>query len=266
MAVLSRAIGSHTILGSSIDDSVGEAFDKTARLLDITQIPGGPHLERLAAEGDPSAHSLPKPLCKTRDPELRSNCDFSFSGLKTAVRQLVEKELPASRTKEMSEAELRSARADIAASFQRVAVEHLCERTERAVNWAKEMEPDIKVMVVAGGVAANKAVRKGLSEIAEDNSIEMRCPPPRLCVDNGVMIAWAGVERLLLGLYEAPPSLANVEHFTEIRPRWPIGERDSRSQQQKAPKGSKRKRAPEVVGNGVGPESGGEPAAAKVRR
>merc|ERR550514_1112749 len=109
MAVLSRGLGDHRILGSTIDDSIGEAFDKTARLLGITQIPGGPHLERLAKEGDVDAFdtALPRPLSKTRDPVLQKGCDFSFSGLKTAVRQLVEKELPDSMKANMDEADVR---------------------------------------------------------------------------------------------------------------------------------------------------------------
>jgi len=248
MAVLTRGIGSHTILGSTLDDSVGEAFDKTARTLGIAQIPGGPHLEKLAREGDAGAHRLPKPLSKTRDPWLQKSCDYSFSGLKTAVRSLCEKAIPALADKDAPEPdERRRARADIAASFQRVAVEHLCERAGRAAEWATEQEPEIKSLVVAGGVAANQQVRQGLKEVAEDADLEMRCPPPRLCVDNGVMVAWAGVERLRLGLYEEPPSAARADHFVEIRPRWPLGGRDPRStgpMVPKPPKGQKRKAPP----------------------
>merc|ERR1712083_672241 len=124
-------------------------------------------------------------------------------------------------------------RADIAASFQRVAVEHLCERAARAVDWAQEMEPTVASLVVAGGVAANQSVREGLRQVAEETSLEMRCPPPRLCVDNGVMVAWTGVERLHLGLYEEPPSATGAEHFVETRPRWPLGNRDERSKSNK---------------------------------
>lgn len=248
MAVLTRGIGDHTILGSTIDDSIGEAFDKTARVLGITEVPGGPHLERLAKEGDASAHTLTKPLSKTRNVALQKGCDFSFSGLKTAVRTLFDKTVPAKEDPKGEEsAERRAARADIAAAFQRVAVEHLCERARRAAEWALELEPTIQSLVVAGGVAANQAVRQGVNEVAEGAGLALRCPPPRLCVDNGVMVAWAGVERLRLGLYEEPPSAARAEHFVEIRPRWPLGRRDSRSMQletiqaAKAPKGQKRK-------------------------
>jgi len=243
LAVLSRGLGQHLILGSTIDDSIGEAFDKTARALGITQVPGGPHLERLAKEGDVEVYRrvLPKPLSKTRDPVLKSGCDFSFSGLKTSVRTLVEKELSKVSAPEIPEAETRQTKANIAAAFQHVAVEHLCQRATRAAEWAKELEPGIKSLIIAGGVAANQAVRKGLTEVAEAAGITMQCPPPRLCVDNGVMVAWAGIERLRLGLFEAPPSEAGVEHAVEIRPRWPLGERDSRGHISKHPKGQKRR-------------------------
>ena len=95
MLVLSRALGQHTILGSTLDDSIGEAFDKTARLLGISKIPGGPSLEKLALLGDAKKHQLPRPLSKTKDASLRSSCDFSFSGLKSAVRLLLDSTLPA---------------------------------------------------------------------------------------------------------------------------------------------------------------------------
>lgn len=240
MAVLTRGVGQHIILGSTIDDSIGEAFDKTARVLGITQVPGGPHLERLAKDGDPKVHVLPRPLSKTRDKALMDGCDYSFSGLKTAVRTLVEKQLPSAKASALAEEDLHKAKADVAAAFQNVAVQHLCERASRAAGWAMELEPSTKWLVVAGGVAANKEVRKGLEEVAEEHSLQMRCPPPRLCVDNGVMVAWAGIERFLLGLYEEPPSKTGADNHVEIRPRWSLGERDPRSQQ-RFPKGQKRK-------------------------
>mmetsp|Transcript_24657 Transcript_24657/g.39600 ORF Transcript_24657/g.39600 Transcript_24657/m.39600 type:complete len:699 (+) Transcript_24657:42-2138(+) len=243
LAVLTQGLGQHRILGSTIDDSIGEAFDKTARLLGISKIPGGPHLERLAREGDAEVFgtSLPMPLSKTRDPVLQKGCDFSFSGLKTAVRTLVDRELPDDKKSSMPESSVDEIRANIAAAFQEVAVKHLCQRAARAAEWALEYEPKLKWLIVAGGVAANQVVRAGLREVAENAGLEMRCPPPRLCVDNGVMVAWAGIERLRLGLFEVPPSESGVEHAVEIRPRWPLGERDARCQPQKLPKGQKRK-------------------------
>jgi len=271
MSVLTRGLGSHVILGSTIDDSIGEAFDKTARLLEITQVPGGPHLEKLAKEGDASKHSLPKPLSKTRDPVLQKGCDYSFSGLKTAVRTLCAKALPAKAAAGAAEGEVgkeppeesserRKARADVAAAFQSVAVAHLCERADRAVSNALEEEPSIASMVVAGGVAANQAVRQGLREIAEGAGLELTCPPPRLCVDNGVMVAWAGIERLRHGLYEEPPSTAGVEQSVEIRPRWPLGPRDARSQPPALPKSQKQQKRKQV------PEDAQEAPAQKEAR
>merc|ERR1712086_809974 len=128
------------------------------------------------------------------------------------------------------------------------------------------MGPELKFIIVAGGVAANQTVRKGLREVAECAGLEMRCPPPRLCVDNGIMVAWAGIERLRLGLYEVPPSESGVEHAIEIRPRWPLGERDARSQTQKLPKGQKRKFTGVEKGKGPAVSAPSDETAAKVAK
>eukprot|EP01065_Artemidia_motanka_P035327 TRINITY_DN43249_c0_g1_i1.p1 TRINITY_DN43249_c0_g1~~TRINITY_DN43249_c0_g1_i1.p1 ORF type:complete len:677 (+),score=141.96 TRINITY_DN43249_c0_g1_i1:94-2031(+) len=227
MALLTTALGEHTILGSTLDDSVGEAFDKTARVLGITAVPGGPALERLAARGDPKKYSLPKPLSKAGK-ALRDSCDYSFSGLKTAVRTLTGSLLPVNCS--LTEEEQQQVRADVAACFQARAVEHLVERAGRAVQWAKEIRPDLSAVVVAGGVAANKLVREGFRGMAERNGLPMLVPPPRLCVDNGVMVAWAGHERLRHGLCDAPPAeVAKAGLFVEVISRWPLGPRDPRS-------------------------------------
>uniref|UniRef100_K1P1Q4 N(6)-L-threonylcarbamoyladenine synthase n=1 Tax=Magallana gigas TaxID=29159 RepID=K1P1Q4_MAGGI len=274
MLVLSRGAGDHTVLGSTLDDSIGEAFDKTARLLGIDSIPGGPPLERLAAEGDPTAFSLPKPLSRSKDDRLRSSCDFSYAGLKSAVRCLVEETQPTKRQRKaaarlaarnaacgekdeygaseatdlpetkdggscdgpapMTVEEMAAAkekrRADVAASFQRVAVEHLAERTERAIGWAREVEPTLNCVVVAGGVAANKEVRRQLTAVCERSQLPLVCPPVKLCTDNGTMVAWTGMLRLWLGLAEPPLRESdNIDLFVEVRPKWPIGKRDPRS-------------------------------------
>jgi tRNA threonylcarbamoyl adenosine modification protein TsaD len=219
MIVLSEALGSHTILGSTIDDSAGEAFDKTARLLGITKVPGGPPLEKLAQKGQPS-FDLPVPLAKTRDQTLQNGCDFSFSGLKTAVRQLVAKE---GNAEEVA--------ADIAASFQETCVQHLVSRTQRGIEWAKE-KADIRHLVVAGGVAANSAVRQGLAELCEREKLAFVRPPLKYCADNGTMVAWTGIERLELGLADPPPPKPTADSplHVEVRPRWNIGPRDDRCQ------------------------------------
>jgi len=290
MLVLSRAAGDHTVLGATLDDSIGEAFDKTARLLGIDAIPGGPPLERLAAKGDPKAHALPRPLSRTKDERLRSNCDFSFSGLKSAVRTLVE---PSAPTKKQRKAAARAAaeaaaaggagaaeeeeeeeapvsaeeaaaaeekrRADIAASFQRVAVEHLAERAERAIGWAREVEPTLSCVVAAGGVAANGEVRRQLSAACRRAGLPLVCPPIALCTDNGTMVAWTGMLRLWLGLAEPPlRECDDIELFVEVRPKWPIGPRDARSTTQ-AQQLARRKRPGDAgVGGAPEPRGGGQ--------
>ena len=257
MLVLSRGVGDHRILGSTLDDSIGEAFDKTARLLGITQVPGGPPLERLAREGNARAHALPMPMSKTRDTALRASCDFSYAGLKSAVRQLLERQLPADETPPPADDERHRRRADVAASFQRVAVAHLAERTARALRWAAEGDGGdgggggggggaaLTCLVVAGGVAANQTVRSELARVAAEAGLPMVCPPIRLCTDNGIMVAWAGMQRLRLGLAE-PPLAPNddVDLHVEVRPRWPIGFRDPRSTTQQQQLAKRKRPAP----------------------
>ena len=192
-----RGVGHYARLGGTIDDAVGEAFDKVAKLLGLGW-PGGPALERLAAGGDASRHKLPRPLIG------RTGCDFSFSGLKTAAAQMVAAfppgPLPA-----------RDA-ADIAAAFQASVADVLADRVGNALT----MMPEARLLVVAGGVAANQAIRARLAVLAAERGVALAAPPLRLCGDNAVMVAWAGIERLRLGLrsaMDAPP-----------RPRWPLDE------------------------------------------
>ncbi len=188
-------VGAYRRLGGTIDDAVGEAFDKVAKLLGLGW-PGGPALERLAEGGDPARFALPRPL------RGRAGCDFSFSGLKTAVAGLVAGygagPLPAQEA------------ADIAAGFQAAVTDVLADRVAHAL----EMMPEARLLVVAGGVAANQAIRARLAGLAQERGIRLAAPPVRLCGDNAVMVAWAGIERLRLGLAgdrAAPP-----------RPRWPL--------------------------------------------
>lgn len=226
MVLLTTGLGEHTILGSTLDDSIGESFDKTARLLGITQVPGGPHLEKLASSGDSSKYSLPRPLSNSKDTQLRTGCDYSFSGLKTSTRMLVEREL----TEKLEGDQREQVRADIAACFQKTAVAHLVERVDRAMVWAKEARSDLTAMIVAGGVACNKLVRSELARVAGAHDLQFMVPPVRLCVDNGVMVAWTGIERLRRGLAEKPPTdKSKAELFAEVRPRWALGPRDPRS-------------------------------------
>jgi N6-L-threonylcarbamoyladenine synthase len=188
-------VGKYRRLGSTLDDAVGEAFDKTAKLLGLPY-PGGPALESIAAEGDPQRFDLPRPLLR------REGCDFSFSGLKTAVAQLV--------AGHGSGALPRKLVADIAASFQAAVADIMADRLGHAL----AMLPEANAVIIAGGVAANQALRTRLAIVTGARGKPLIAPPQRLCTDNAVMVAWAGIERLRLGLTD-PLS-------TPCRPRWPL--------------------------------------------
>jgi N6-L-threonylcarbamoyladenine synthase len=187
-----RGPGDFTRLGTTIDDAVGECFDKTAKLLGLG-FPGGPAVERVALGGDPKRFALPRPMWR------KPGCDFSFSGLKTAVRQAAEK-LPANDAQAIS---------DLCASFQRTVGDVLADRCANALLLAPS-----PTLVVAGGVAANIYLRGRLEEIAARYGARLVAPPIELCTDNGAMIAWAGLERLRLGK-------ADALDFRP-RPRWPL--------------------------------------------
>ena len=189
-------VGRYRRLGGTIDDAVGEAFDKVGKLLGLPW-PGGPALERLAVGGDAARHPFPQPL------RGRAGCDFSFSGLKTAVAQRIAG-LPTPLLEQDS--------ADIAAGFQRAVAEVLADRAGHAM----AMMPEAKLLVVAGGVAANGAVRSALDAAARVRGVTLVAPPVRLCTDNAVMVAWAGLERLRLGMTDALDFAP--------RPRWPLAE------------------------------------------
>jgi N6-L-threonylcarbamoyladenine synthase len=192
-----EGVGRYRRLATTIDDAAGEAFDKVAKLLGLGW-PGGPALERLAAEGDPGAFPLPRPMFR------RPGCDFSFSGLKTAVAQIAAGGVSDRR------------RADLAASFQRSVTDVMADRATHAMAMMRERHPEARLLVVAGGVAANAAIRAALTRVAEAHGFRMVAPPLRLCSDNAVMVAWAGIERLRLG----------VSDGMEVapRPRWPLAE------------------------------------------
>ncbi|KAJ3679849.1 hypothetical protein LUZ60_016127 [Juncus effusus] len=221
LLILANELGNYTQLGTSIDDAIGEAYDKSARWLglDISK-GGGPALEKLAQQGDSDSVKFRIPMRQHKD------CNFSYAGLKTQVRLAIEarnikSEIPICEASE----EDRKARADIAASFQRVAVLHLEERCQRAIEWALKIDPSIKSLVVSGGVASNKYVRSRLENISEKNGLKLVCPPPSLCTDNGVMIAWTGIEHYIAGRFEPPPPPNEPDNFQyDLRPRWPLGE------------------------------------------
>ena len=183
-----RGPGDFTRLGTTIDDAVGECFDKTAKLLGLG-FPGGPAVEQAAKTGDPARFTLPRPMWR------KPGCDFSFSGLKTAVRQLAER-LPKGDARAV---------ADLCAAFQRTVGDVLADRCANALGVAPS-----DTLVVAGGVAANTYLRGRL----EGLGVRLVAPPIKLCTDNGAMIAWAGIERLRRGMTD-PLDFAP-------RPRWPL--------------------------------------------
>lgn len=193
-----EGVGAYRRLGTTVDDAVGEAFDKVAKMLRLG-FPGGPAVEKVAREGDAARFALPRPLMG------RPGCDFSFSGLKTAVRQLAEAQ---------GDLDGRT-RADIAAAFQQAVADVLADRASHAMRMAAPSMPlKARRLVVAGGVASNLALRERLEATASAEGYELVVPPARLCTDNGAMIAWAGAERFALGLTDPLD--------TGPRARWPL--------------------------------------------
>ena len=189
-------VGQYRRLGTTLDYAAGECFDKAAKMLGLG-FPGGPAIEAAASLGDPDRFSLPRPL------KGRVGCDFSFSGLKTAVRQVVEALHPGPLKPEDAN--------DLAASLQRAAVAHIVDRCANVFAMAAEKPT---AFVAAGGVAANTALRTALNTLAVQHDLPFVVPPPALCTDNAVMIAWAGLERLRLGLTD-PLDF-------KPKPRWPL--------------------------------------------
>jgi N6-L-threonylcarbamoyladenine synthase len=186
-------VGHYTRLATTIDDAIGEAFDKTAKVLGLG-FPGGPAVERAAATGNPRRFALPRPLFGSPEPH------FSFAGLKSAVLRQWQALHDAGDTE----------RADLAAAFQQAAADCLVDRTARAIL----AFPEATALVVAGGVASNQAIRTALSGLAERHGLPFVAPPLWLCTDNAAMIAWAGAERFALGLTDTLDAPA--------RPRWPL--------------------------------------------
>ncbi len=202
--ILVRGVGDYERWASTIDDALGEAFDKTAKLLGLPY-PGGPNVERQAVNGDASRFSLPRPL-KGED-----RLDFSFSGLKTAVRQAATAIAPLGAQDV----------ADICAAFQLAITETLAERVGRSLARFRRIYPDVEdaPLVVAGGVAANKAIRATLEGLCASHGMRFVAPPIELCTDNAAMIAWAGIERMRAGLVDSHASLSFAP-----RSRWPLDE------------------------------------------
>ena len=187
--LLVSGVGRYTRLATTIDDALGEAFDKTAKILGLGY-PGGPAVERLAATGDAKAVRLPRPLLGAAEPH------FSFAGLKSAVLRAKQAGIHAD--------------ADIAAAFQQAAIDCVIDRTKRAMAAAGPVD----ALVVAGGVAANRAIRAALEGLATAQGMRFVAPPLALCTDNAAMIAWAGVEKFNRGDRDTLEVVA--------RPRWPL--------------------------------------------
>jgi N6-L-threonylcarbamoyladenine synthase len=192
-----RGVGDYLRLGGTVDDAIGEAFDKTAKLLGLGY-PGGPLVEKEALNGDAARFALPRPMSGRHD------ADFSLSGLKTALRLEAEKIAP------LSDQDV----ADLCASFQQAVVDVVMDRLRLGLRMFRDRIGTPNALVCAGGVAANQAIRKVLHRIAFEAGTELVAPPPALCTDNGAMIAWAGAERLALGL-------TDTLDFAP-RPRWPL--------------------------------------------
>lgn len=190
-------VGHYTRIGTTIDDAIGEAFDKVGKMLGLPY-PGGPHVERMAENGNPERFDLPRPMQGRVEP------NFSLSGLKTAMRIAADQIAPLTREDV----------ADLCASFQAAVVDVIVERTRMGLRAFREKFGHPQALVVAGGVGANQSVRRALQRLSFEAGLKLVIPPPKLCTDNGAMVAWAGIERLSLNLIdgmETPP-----------RARWPL--------------------------------------------
>jgi N6-L-threonylcarbamoyladenine synthase len=192
-----NGVGDYRRLGTTVDDAVGEAFDKTAKMLGLAY-PGGPLVEREAARGDETRFRLPRPMLG------RDRPDFSLSGLKTALRLEAERIVPL-RDQDV---------ADLCAAFQAAIVDILVDRTRAGLRAFHDVAGHPTALVVAGGVAANEAIRRGLNRLAAESGLRLVTPPPALCTDNGAMVAWAGLERLRVGLVD--------DLSAPARARWPL--------------------------------------------
>ena len=192
-----EGVNKYQKLGGTIDDALGEAFDKVAKMLKLGY-PGGPIVEKLALEGDENRFKLPRSL------KGRKGCDFSFSGLKTAVKREVDS------IENITEQDIK----DICASFQKCVGDIIKDRLKNAIQMYEDLHPNGKRLVIAGGVAANKYINKTIDEITNEYGYTRHSPPIGLCTDNGAMIAWAGVERMKEGL---------VDDISFVpRARWPL--------------------------------------------
>ncbi|MEL6961696.1 MAG: tRNA (adenosine(37)-N6)-threonylcarbamoyltransferase complex transferase subunit TsaD [Pseudomonadota bacterium] len=194
-----KGVGDYQRLGTTLDDALGEAYDKAAKMLNLGY-PGGPAIEATALAGRADAFEFPRPMAG------KPNCHFSFSGLKTALRHAIQALGPKSLDPPYIN--------DLCASFQAAAIDSLLDRTRRATKVVQSMKTPPKALVVAGGVAANTYLKTRLIDLAAKAGLSLIVPPARLCTDNGTMIAWTGIERLALGLHD--------DLTVQARARWPL--------------------------------------------
>ncbi|MBQ8293816.1 MAG: tRNA (adenosine(37)-N6)-threonylcarbamoyltransferase complex transferase subunit TsaD [Alphaproteobacteria bacterium] len=198
--LLVRGVGNYELIGQTLDDSAGEAFDKVAKMLGLGY-PGGPIVDARAKNGNPRAFQFPRPLCD------KPGCDFSFSGIKTAARTFLGRV-----TQPLSDEYIN----DFCASFQASVVDCIINRLGNAVRDSRVMAAAPRTLVVAGGVAKNSAIRSAMESLAERHNMVFAAPPMNLCTDNGAMIAWAGLENYRIGRV--------VDSPIAPRPRWPLTE------------------------------------------
>ncbi len=198
--LLVRGVGQYEMIGQTLDDSAGEAFDKVSKMLGLGY-PGGPIVDKRAQMGNSKRFNFPRPLCD------KPGCDFSFSGIKTAARTFLDK-----NTEPVSDEFIN----DFCASFQAAVVDCIINRLNNAIKDSRVRMAAPKTLVVAGGVAKNSAIRSAMEQFAQKNKMEFAAPPMNLCTDNGAMIAWAGIENFNIG--------NTVKSPVAPRPRWPLTE------------------------------------------
>src|SRR3954464_8367994 len=205
-------VGNYVRLGTTVDDAMGEAFDKVAKMLALPY-PGGPEVERAAAGGDPKRFALPRPM------RGRADANFSLSGLKTAVRN------EASRLSPLQPQDIR----DLCAGFQAAVLESTADRLRVGLQMFHERFGAPRALVAAGGVAANQAIRGALQDVAAKAQTTLIIPPPALCTDNGAMIAWAGAERLALGLVDTMDAPPRARWLLDADATAPVGYANTRA-------------------------------------
>ncbi|MDW2995684.1 MAG: tRNA (adenosine(37)-N6)-threonylcarbamoyltransferase complex transferase subunit TsaD [Alphaproteobacteria bacterium] len=198
--LLVRGVGKYELIGQTLDDSAGEAFDKVAKMLGLGY-PGGPIVDKRAQSGNPRAFDFPRPLCD------KPGCDFSFSGIKTAARTFLDR-----ATLPLTDEYIN----DFCASFQASVVDCIVNRLSNAMKDERVISAKPKTLVVAGGVAKNSAIRSAMEKMSQNHNMTFAAPPMNLCTDNGAMIAWAGIENWRIGNIVTEPIAP--------RPRWPLTE------------------------------------------